>query len=140
MFKSDKLTIDEHGINIISNYLPKEHIDFSKISGIKIRREYRLKYWYLVLLVGVGIAFIFSLLFYKAITEFHFKIGVATNNIRGLLILWIVLIILVLFGTFKIPHRKRVYKYDSTGFATKEILYQDDKVELTVFNIKTYKK
>jgi YD repeat-containing protein len=43
-------------------------------------------------------------------------------------------------GTFKIPNRKRIYDYDSTGFATKETLYQDDKVELRIFNVKTYRK
>ena len=41
-------------------------------------------------------------------------------------------------GTYEIPDRKRIYSFDSTGFAFKETLYQDDKVELRVFNIKTY--
>lgn len=60
MFESPYVKIDEHGIDLIKDYRVKEHIDYSEIKFIAIRKGHWVSSWVLslcisLLLTGIGL-------------------------------------------------------------------------------------
>lgn len=54
MFKSPAIKINEHGIDLISNYQVQNHIDFNEVIQLDLIRSYLLKYWIVFLFTGLA--------------------------------------------------------------------------------------
>lgn len=99
MIKSEKLEVDELGINILKNGIMAEHIDYSQIEHAEIKREFRIKNWIITLLIGILLLTISSLWLIDFFSNFEYNPQNYTESIR---LPWLILISPIIIGFMSI--------------------------------------
>ncbi len=131
MIKSDNLEIDEHGIYILRNNIKKEHIDFYQIHKVEIKREFRLRYWYISLLSGVFVLIVAVYWLSNFISDISYNAIRFSGDIRAPWLLFISLLIVAAMGIMivksSIEKTMILYLYLNKRFKRVSLLYLEKK-------------
>lgn len=97
MFKSNELLIDEHGLKIIKNARPIEHIDYIQIDWFEIKQSHIIRNRLLVFLIGTIITAFFVFSFIYILFNYSIRLD-DTRGSQGLLLLWVALFSFIILG------------------------------------------
>lgn len=97
MIKSQKLEIDEHGVNIIRNGIKTEHFDYSQIEKAELKREFFQRNWIIGLFIGIIIVVVSFLWLFDTLRSFDYEVP-PTRLIRAGWMLFISQFIVFILG------------------------------------------